>query len=379
MRAIADETPFDRSLDCSRSNSTELELELLHADDDLDEGHQRLLPPDPADEDLDTTISRISFDSREGDSSSPPNDTKRTLTYLNGLTLVVSLQIGSGIFSAPSEVSKHVSSPLAGVSVWFLSGLLVWTGAASFIELGRAIPRNGGIQEYLQVCYGDFCGFMFSWIWITIAKPCAMAIIATIFAEHLNHVLFPDSWVTEWLNKLVAIIGLAFITGMNCIGTHTGANLATGFLVMKLIGLFSIVVIGFIVAATGKSVNSNRTTQLSTVGESNLSDATITMPGSEGGISIWTSVGEYVTAVFGALFCYGGWDTVGFVAGEMRNPFRDLPRVINSAMAIVMCGFVLMNVALYMVVPMDMLRERKTVAVVLLSTPLNCQTVRLHV
>src|SRR5437773_2551732 len=75
-----------------------------------------------------------------------------SLTRLNGLALVVSLQIGSGIFTAPSQVSQFVTSPGLGLLVWLLGGALVWTGAASFIELGLRIPSNGGIQEYLRTC-----------------------------------------------------------------------------------------------------------------------------------------------------------------------------------------------------------------------------------
>lgn len=222
-----------------------------------------------------------------------------SLTYLNGLALVVGLQIGSGIFSAPSEVSKHVSSSTIGVSVWLVAGLLVWTGAASFIELGRAIPHNGGVQEYLRRCYCDFYGFMFSWIWITITKPCAIAIIATIFAEHLSRAIFPEAWVSIWLDKLVALVGLALITALNCVGTNTGASAANAFLVLKLSALFSIVLIGFVAGATKDSAESTEPSQVVEPDD----------------VQVWNIIGEYVTALFGALFCYGGWETVSTTAG----------------------------------------------------------------
>ena len=109
-----------------------------------------------------------------------------SLTFINGLALVLGLQTGSGIFSAPSQVSNHGPSPGPAVLIWLVSGILVWTGTASFIELGLAIPRNEGIQEYLKVCYGDYLGFLFTWVYIAIAKPCAMAMIAMIFAENLS-------------------------------------------------------------------------------------------------------------------------------------------------------------------------------------------------
>jgi L-type amino acid transporter 6 len=233
--------------------------------------------------------------------------TRGSLTYLNGLALVVSLQIGSGIFSAPSEVSKHVSSATSGVSVWLFAGLLVWTGAASFIELGRAIPRNGGVQEYLRRCYGDFYGFLFSWIWITIAKPCAMAIMGTIFADYFTSALLPDSWNSIWINKFIAIIALWLITGLNCLGKHTGAYVANGFLVLKLFGLFSIVVIGLVMGVIGKSLGDHKANQSDW--PNNRHDPT--RPSLQvSDTSVWQMIGQYVTALFSALFCYGGWETV---------------------------------------------------------------------
>ena len=74
----------------------------------------------------------------------------KTLTYLNGLSLVISLIIGSGIFSSPSQVNSHAGSPGASLIVWAVAGVLAWTGAASYAELGGAIPLNGGAQIYLS-------------------------------------------------------------------------------------------------------------------------------------------------------------------------------------------------------------------------------------
>ena len=84
-----------------------------------------------------------------------------SLTFINGIALVLGLQIGSGIFFAPSQVSIHVSNLGITILVWLFAGILVWSGAASFIELGVAMLNNGGMQEYLGACYGEFAGFLF--------------------------------------------------------------------------------------------------------------------------------------------------------------------------------------------------------------------------
>lgn len=223
-----------------------------------------------------------------------------TLTRLNGLALVISLQIGSGIFTAPSQVSQFVTTPGNGLLVWFFGGLLVWTGAASFIELGLRIPSNGGIQEYLRTCYGNFMGFLFTWSWVVIAKPAANAIIATIFADYLIHA-FVGETEPRWVLKAVAVLCIAAVTFVNCLGTTAGAKAANFFLILKLTALSSIVVLGGLVwlFGYGAGVPSSETGWF---GSTPRDD-----------VSTWVAIGNFVTALFGALFCYGGWETVRLV------------------------------------------------------------------
>ena len=229
---------------------------------------------------------------------SPSLEPRGSLTFLNGLALVVSLQIGSGIFIAPYQVSNHVPSAGVGVLVWLVGGLLVWTGAASFIELGLAIPRTGGVQEYLRVCYGDFQGFLFTWIWVLISKPAAMAIVSTVFADSLCRA-FQSGETASSLKTLVAFLGLTFITIVNCLGAKTGARVANGFLVLKLFALFSICFLGVVVVInkTGDGVGQGKSGWFDNDTEHQYS-------------SPWTQVGMLVTALYGALFAYGGWETV---------------------------------------------------------------------
>ena len=227
-----------------------------------------------------------------------------SLTFLNGLALVLGLQIGSGIFYAPSQVSSHVPSPGVAVLIWLIAGILVWTGAASFIELGLAIPKNGGVQEYLRVCYGEFSGFLFCWTYIAITKPCALAMIAMIFAENIGSAFTADGIMSEWQSKSIAVLGLFFVTFVNCSGTITGARAANGFLVLKLLAISSIIVIGLVV---GINV---------TGGDSRIAVTWFAEDPDPDrrNMQIGTKTGEYIKAVFGALFTYGGWETVSLAS-----------------------------------------------------------------
>ncbi len=231
-----------------------------------------------------------------------------SLTFVNGLALVLGLQIGSGIFSAPSQVSNHVPSPGAAVLIWFVSGILVWTGAASYIELGLAIPRNGGTQEYLRVCYGDYLGYLFTWMYIAIAKPCAMAMIAMIFAENFSSAFVPIGVLPGWEVKTLAILGLVLVTFINCLGTIAGARAANAFLILKLLAIASIAITGIVAVVTGLHPRRTEPEWFA----SDLDPDRQTMEN-------WAKAGEYVTAIYGALFCYGGWESVGFT--RSLSPF----------------------------------------------------------
>src|SRR5271156_5494918 len=173
----------------------------------------------------------------------PPSSSHNSLTYPNCLSFVVGIQIGSGIFPPPAVVSNHVPPPAAGILVWALAGILVWTGASCFIELGTTLPRNGGMQEYLRAGYGDFAGFLFSCVWLSIVRPCSIAMIAMVFAEHINGIVLPalglpGGWFAD---KGMALLGVLGITGVNCLGIKTGAKVAGWFLVLKLLIISSII------------------------------------------------------------------------------------------------------------------------------------------
>lgn len=232
----------------------------------------------------------------------------RSLTFLNGLALVIGLQIGSGIFAAPSVVISKLSSPIAAVFTWFLAGVFVWAGASSFIELGTRVPHNGGMQEYLRYCYGDLYGFLFAWIWLLVTKPCGMAMVALVFSEYLFRGILPDQDVSTWILKAVALLAVICITFLNCMGTHVGTGSATMFLVLKVFGLVSIIVFGFIFQVTG----SNHHDKIHQRNEINQGWFAPSSPAATDiGFSwIWMSLGDFTDALFAALFAYAGWESV---------------------------------------------------------------------
>ncbi|KAG9232112.1 amino acid transporter-like protein [Amylocarpus encephaloides] len=274
----------------------------------------------------------------------------KTLTYLNGLSLIVGLIIGSGIFSSPSQVNSNAGSPGASLIVWGIAGILAWTGAASYAELGGAIPLNGGAQVYLAKIFGEIWGFLFTWCAVVVLKPGSAAIIAIIMGEYLVRAAIGAEAenVSVWINKGVALIGLILVTALNCTSTRLGTKMGDMFMFLKFVALLGVTVTGIVVAVTG----------FSTTGEANQDWKD---KGWFDGTS--TSASAWAVALYAGLWAFDGWDNTNYVLGEFRNPTRDLPRVIHTAMPLVILSYILANVAYFFVLPLDVISDSDTVAV----------------
>ena len=221
----------------------------------------------------------------------------KTLTYLNGLSLIVGLIIGSGIFSSPSQVNINAGSPGAALIIWVVAGILAWTGAASYAELGGAIPLNGGAQVYLSKIFGELAGFLFTWVAVLVLKPGSAAIIAIIMGEYLVRAVIgaEAETINPWINKSVALVGLLLVTFMNCVSTRLGTRVNDLLMFMKFIALLGVTVTGIVVAATGYSF----------AGKPNLDWKTHAwFEGTKLDASAWA------VALYAGLWAYDGWDNV---------------------------------------------------------------------
>lgn len=225
----------------------------------------------------------------------------KTLTYMNGLSLIVGLIIGSGIFSSPSQVSSRIGSPGAAIIVWVLAGVLAWTGAASYAELGGAIPLNGGPQVYLAKTFGELSGFLFTWVAMLVLKPGSAAIIAIIMSEYLVRAFIgaEAETINPWVNKAVALVGIALVTFLNCISTRVGTRLNDLLMFMKFVALLGVTVTGVVVAITGKTVK----------GKANVEWKT-----HEWFQDTSTDLSAWALALYAGLWAYDGWDNVSKTA-----------------------------------------------------------------
>ncbi|KAI1947625.1 hypothetical protein LOZ12_003058 [Ophidiomyces ophidiicola] len=275
---------------------------------------------------------------------------RKTLTYLNGLSLIVGLIIGSGIFSSPGRVSSNVGSPGASLIIWAVAGILAWTGAASYAELGGAIPLNGGAQVYLAKIFGEIAGFLFAWCAVFVLKPGSAAIIAIIFGEYVVRAVVGThvEAVNPWINKGVAFLGLAIVTFFNCVSTRLGTRIGDVFMFFKFIALLGVTITGIIVACTGISYDGKPNKEWKTTGW---------FEGTNKDVSSWA------VALYAGLWAFDGWDNTNYVTGEFKRPSRDLPRVIHTAMPLVILCYLLANMAYIFVLPSSTIAGTNTVAV----------------
>ena len=221
----------------------------------------------------------------------------KTLTFTNGLSLVVGLIIGSGIFSSPAQVNMNAGSPGASLLVWLFAGILAWTGAASYAELGGAIPLNGGSQAYLSKIFGEWAGFLFTWSAVCVLRPGSAAIIAIICGEYLvRAVVGANTYeVSPWINKGVALTALVIVTLLNCISTKLGMRSASVFMFLKFLALLGVMITGIVVAITGYSWHGEANKEWKTHGW---------FEGTSHDLSDWA------VALYAGLWAFDGWDNV---------------------------------------------------------------------
>ncbi|KAI9049644.1 hypothetical protein LZ554_006669 [Drepanopeziza brunnea f. sp. 'monogermtubi'] len=274
----------------------------------------------------------------------------KTLTYLNGLSLIVGLIIGSGIFSSPSQVNINAGSPGASLLVWTIAGVLAWTGASSYAELGGAIPLNGGAQVYLSKIFGELFGFLFTWCAVVVLKPGSSAIISIIMGEYLVRAAIGAEAenVSSWINKSMALAGLFIVTLLNCVSTKIGTKMGDYLMFFKFVALLGVTIIGVVVALTGFSFSGTANQDWKDKGW---------FDGTSKSTSSWA------VALYAGLWAFDGWDNTNYVVGEFRNPTRDLPRVIHTAMPLVILSYLLANVAYFFVLPLNAINHSNTVAV----------------
>jgi len=227
----------------------------------------------------------------------------RRLGLFDATMIVMGGIIGAGIFTNPYVVAQQVHTPLLILGAWAVGGLIALAGAFIYAELSSQSHESGGQYIYLRDALHPLVAFGYGWSLLFVIQTGGMAAVALIFANHVFELA--GRRVTDFRAALLASIALASLTIINCIGVRAGSVTQNVFMILKLIAIAALVAFGLTVAGPAKT------------------DAITTTTSSP---TLWPALIAFGAALIPAQFAYGGWQTACFVAGEVREPRRNLPR-----------------------------------------------------
>jgi basic amino acid/polyamine antiporter, APA family len=250
-------------------------------------------------------------------------DLPRRLGLIDALSIVIGIVIGGGIFLVPNLVAQQLKSATAILAVWVFAGAISFIGALACAELGTALPSTGGQYVFLREAYGPLIGFLCGWTMFMVARTAQVAWLAVTMALYVSYFV-PLSTAAS---KLLGIGAIALFTGINYRGVTAGAMVQRVFTLAKVVGL--LVIVGSAFLWSGKAVP--------------------TAAGVAGGFSL----SRFGVALIATLLAYDGWVQLSFVAGEIRNPQRNVFLALALGSIACIAIYVLANMAYLRVLPIE--------------------------
>ena len=255
-----------------------------------------------------------------------PAELPRALGLLDSAAIVVGIVIGAGIFLAPRLVAQALPSAPMILAVWIASGVLCFFGALAYAEMGAMMPETGGHYVYLRECYGPLSGFLCGWTFTLVVIWAAIAWLAVSFSITLGYFI-PLSALAS---KLTALALIAVLSLVSYRGIRLGAAVQKTLTMLKVLGLVMI---------AGSAFLPGRET------------AAVDWSLQPAGFS-WSAAGVAMVAV---LLCYDGWPAISYVAGEIRNPQKNVPLSLGLGLAAIVAVYVLANIAYLRVLPVGII------------------------
>jgi len=232
------------------------------------------------------------------DETTPHPQLARRLGLFDATMIVMGGIIGSGIFMNPSVVANQVHTPFLILAAWILGGLFALSAAFIWAELAALRPDVGGQYAYLREAFHPGVAFLYGWVLLLVIQTGGMAAVAVTFARYFVELTYlPIS------TSLLAALVLAILTIINCLGVRAGSTVQSILMVLKILAITMLVVCGFLFAS--RSTNP---------------PGLLDRPPS---LDLLTVFGAAMVPV---IFAYGGWQTATFVAGEIKEPRKNLPR-----------------------------------------------------
>lgn len=249
-----------------------------------------------------------------------PPSLERVLSLLDATMINVGGVIGSGIFMVPATVAFFTGSTSLFFLVWILGGIVSLFGALSVAELGAAMPQAGGQYVYLNEAYGPLWGYLYGWSAVAVINTASIAAVGVAFSEYLGF-FFP---ISDASIKGIAVGTIVLLTIINIVDVKSGAWFQNLFTLSKLGAIFGIILLGLVMEG---GTNQN----LSPI----FSDKPF--------IGL---IGPLGLAMVSVLWTFDGWIFITYVAGEVKNPGRNIPLSLIFCMLIVVSVYLLLNYVL---------------------------------
>src|SRR5438552_2939769 len=265
----------------------------------------------------------------------------RRLGLWSAVAVLVGSTIGSGIFRSPAGIADKLPGPLALLAIWLSGGLFVLCGALTLAEVAGVFPRTGGVYVFIRETWGRLPAFLFGWAELVIIRAAALGAIATTFSEYFLRVLGHDPRAQPYSRYVhyIAAVAIVLTATFNYVGIKWGALVQNVTTLAKTGALLLITILALAIGLP----------------ETGGHFSPALPPGS-------FSFGQFGLALVSVLWVYDGWADVSFVGGEVRDPERNLPRVLIFGTLIIIALYLLANLAYLAVLPVDQIRQSKLVA-----------------
>ena len=264
--------------------------------------------------------------------------------------------IGSGIFIVSADITRNVGSAGWLIAVWLITGFMTLTAALSYGELSAMFPKAGGQYVYLKESYNKLTGFLYGWSFFSVIQTGTIAAVGVAFSKFAGY-FFPSLEMTDenmlaqigfvklYPAQFVSIAIIIFLTYINTKGVQGGKLIQTTFTVTKLLSLFGLIVFGFLLAAKSEVWNANWTDAWSMKNISGDNSVTAIL-----GVAAF---GAIAASMVGSIFSSDAWNNVTFIAGEIKNPQRNIGLSLFLGTLIVTVIYVAANLMYLSVLPLN--------------------------
>ena len=281
---------------------------------------------------------------------------KPSLSAFDATMIVAGSMIGSGIFIVSADITRNVGSAGWLVAVWLLTGFMTLTAALSYGELSAMFPKAGGQYVYLKESYNPLLGFLYGWSFFSVIQTGTIAAVGVAFSKFAGY-FFPSLEMTDanilmqfgflkiYPAQILSIATIILLTYINTKGVQGGKMIQSTFTITKLASLFGLIVFGFLLASKASIWDANwaNAWEMKTIASDN-SIAPIF------GVAI---LGAIAASMVGSIFSSDAWNNVTFIAGEIKNPKRNIGLSLFLGTLIVTVIYISANLMYLSVLPLN--------------------------